>query len=179
MRVSVVVGNPKPASRTLTAALHVVRRLSHDDQSEADLHIVDLATLGTSLLDWKDPGVTAVIDQVASADLVVVASPTYKGSFTGLLKVFLDRLPHRGLEGRVAVPVMLGASDGHRLAVETALRPVLTELGAIVPGSLYLVDSSYDDPATYAAWADQVRPLVHALVPALDPARTDPEVKVA
>jgi FMN reductase len=168
MRVSVVVGNPKPASRTLTAALHVTRRLSGDDASEADLHVLDLATLGPSLLEWKDPTVTEHLDRVASADLLVVACPTYKGSFTGLLKLFLDLLPHRGLEGTVAVPVMLCASPAHGAAVETALRPVLVELGATVPASLSLVDATYDDPVTYAEWAERTRPLVQSLVTALD-----------
>ena len=166
MRVSVVVGNPKPQSRTLTAALHVVRRISGDDASEADLHVLDLAGLGPSLLDRKDPAVTGHVDRAASADLLVVACPTYKGSFTGLLKLFLDLLPHRGLEGTVAVPVMLGALPGHAMAVETALRPVLTELGATVPASLFLVESAYDDLSTYAAWGERTRPLVQALVAA-------------
>jgi FMN reductase len=169
------VGNPKAGSRTLTAALHVVRRLSGDDASEADLRVIDLATVGPALLDWKDPTLTELVEQVVSSDLVVVGSPTYKGSFTGLLKLFLDVIPHRGLEGTVAVPVMLGAAPVHALAVETALRPVLSELGASVPSSLFLVESAYDDPATYAAWGERTRPLVHALVSALD----RPEVKVA
>ena len=159
MRTAVVVGNPKPASRTLTAALHVAERLGDDSPL-----VVDLATVGTALLDWQDPAVQVLLDEVAAAELLVVASPTYKGSFTGLLKVFLDRLPHRGLEGRTAVPVMLGALPGHALAVELALRPVLTELGAVVPASLFLVESRYDDASAYDAWADRTRPLVEALV---------------
>ena len=159
MSTAVVVGNPKPGSRTLAAALHVADRLG-----EGTPQVVDLASLGTSLLDGEDVAVQALVDQVAAADLLVVASPTYKGAATGLLKVFLDRFPHAGLDGRVAVPVMLGALPGHALAVETSLRPVLTELGAVVPASLFLVESAYDDPATYDAWAARTRPLVDALL---------------
>ena len=164
MRVSVVVGNPKPASRTLTAAMHVVRRISGDEAAEGDLHVLDLATLGPALLDWKDPVVTEHVERAVSSDLLVVACPTYKGSFTGLLKLFLDLVPHRGLEGTVAVPVMLGAAPVHTMAVETALRPVLVELGATVPASLFLVDSTYDDPASYAEWGERTRPLVQSLL---------------
>jgi FMN reductase len=165
----VVVGNPKPGSRTLTAALHVVRRLACDDASEGDLHVLDLARLGPALLDWKDPDLVQHVERVTSADLVVVGSPTYKGTFTGLLKLFLDVVPHRGLDGTVAVPVMLGAAPVHSLAVETGLRPVLHELGATVPSSLFLLESAYDDLATYAAWGERTRPLVHALLNALAP----------
>ena len=53
-RVAVVVGNPKPESRTLTGARYVGRELTGVDPGQ----VVDLATLGTSLLDWRDPGVT-------------------------------------------------------------------------------------------------------------------------
>ena len=88
-RVAVVVGNPKPQSRTLSAACHVARELTGGD---ADL-VVDLAGLGTALLDRNDEQVGRLVEQVGTADLVVVASPTYKASTTGLLKLFLDRFP--------------------------------------------------------------------------------------
>ena len=57
--------------------------------------MVDLATVGAGLLDWADPEVGALVEQVSAADLVVVASPTYKAAYTGLLKIFLDRFAAR------------------------------------------------------------------------------------
>jgi len=159
-RVAVVVGNPKPGSRTLAAAVHVARELTG---AEPDL-VVDLAGLGPALLDWNDPGVAALVEQVGAADLVVVASPTYKAAYTGLLKLFLDRFPTDGLCG-VAVPLMLGAGPGHALAPELTLRPVLTEIGGVVPAKgLYVVDAAYDDPAAYAHWLDLARPVITAIL---------------
>ena len=156
LRTAVVVGNPKPGSRTLAAAVHVAREL---DGGEPGL-VVDLATLGPALLDWQDPGVAELVAGVGAADLVVVASPTYKGTYTGLLKLFLDRFATDGLRG-VAVPLMLGAGPAHALAPELSLRPVLTEIGASVPTrALYLLDSSYDDPAAYLPWLEVARPQV-------------------
>ncbi|GCD91385.1 NADPH-dependent FMN reductase [Nocardioides sp. LS1] len=160
-RVAVVVGNPKPESRTLAAATYVARELTGQDP---DL-VVDLAVLGTALLDWTDPTVAGLVEEVGDADLVVVASPTYKATYTGLLKLFLDRFATDGLSG-VAVPLMLGAGPAHALAPELTLRPVLTEIGALVvtPG-LYVLDAAHDDPTTYAAWLDRVRPAVRHLHP--------------
>lgn len=162
-RVAVVVGNPKPASRTLVAATRVATGLS----GRAPDVVVDLATLGAGLLDWQDPTVSALVAEVGRADLVVVACPTYKATYTGLLKLFLDRFaPHtgQGLTG-VAVPLMLGAGPAHALAPELTLRPVLTEIGAIVPvRGLYVLDSDYDDPAAYDAWLRASRPAVTALL---------------
>jgi FMN reductase len=153
-RVAVVVGNPKPASRTLSSAVHVARELTGH---EPDL-VVDLAELGPRLLDWSDPEVTGLVAQVGDADLVVVASPTYKATYTGLLKIFLDRFAAgTGLTG-VAVPLMLGAGPAHALAPELSLRPLLTELGAVVPvPALYVLDAQHDRPEAYDAWLVSAR----------------------
>jgi FMN reductase len=165
-RVAVVVGNLKADSRTLAAARHVARELA----AEPDL-VVDLADLGASILDWSDPTVAGLVEEVGAADLVVVASPTYKGTYTGLLKLFLDRFATDGLRG-VAVPLMLGAGPGHALAPELTLRPVLTEIGGIVPAKgLYVLDSAYDDPEAYAHWLGLARPAVSVLLDRL-PSRT-------
>lgn len=165
--VAVVVGNPKPGSRTLAAAVHVARELS--DGEEPGL-VVDLADLGAGLLDWSDPTVRRLVEEVGAADLVVVATPTYKGTYTGLLKLFLDRFAtggEGGLRG-VAVPLMLGAGPAHALAPELTLRPVLVEIGAIVPApGLYVLDSVYDDPAAYEPWLARARPAVFAVLDGL------------
>ena len=160
-RTAVVVGNPKPGSRTLAAATTVARRLAG---AEPDL-VVDLATVGPALLDWRDPSVSALVDEVGDADLVVVASPTYKATYTGLLKLFLDRFAGgTGLNG-VAIPLLLGGSPAHSLAPELTLRPVLTEIGGTVPGrGLFVIDRQYDDPTAYADWFAATKPVVTALL---------------
>jgi FMN reductase len=163
LRTAAVVGNPRPDSRTLAAAIHLIRALTAADP---DL-VVDLATLGPALLDWSDPEVASLVDLVGEADVVVVASPTYKGSYTGLLKLFLDRFDAgTGLRG-LAIPLMLGGSPAHSLAPEHTLRPVLSEIGGTVPGrGLYVVDSRYDDDAAYDPWLTATKPVVTAMVEA-------------
>ena len=158
---SVVVGNPKPASRTLTAATYVARELAGADPEL----VIDLVTLGPALLDWSDEDVTHLVKQVGESDLVVFASPTYKGTYTGLLKLFLDRFAGgTGLTG-VAVPLLLGGSAAHSLAPELTLRPVITEIGGTVPGrGLFVIDRQYDDPGAYAEWLAATKPVVTALL---------------
>ncbi|HWI43124.1 MAG TPA: NAD(P)H-dependent oxidoreductase [Nocardioides sp.] len=159
-RTAVVVGNPRPASRTLQAAGLVVRELTG---AEPEL-VVDLATVGAGLLDWADPEVGHLVEQVAAAELVVVASPTYKATYSGLLKLFLDRFAAGQLTG-ITVPLMLGGGPAHGLAPDVSLAPLLTHLGGIVPtGGLYVLDRQHDDPAAYAAWLDRARPVVTALL---------------
>lgn len=94
-------------------------------------------------------------------DEVVLDRVTLPGSPSS----FLDRFAAGdGLRG-LAVPLMLGGSPAHALAPELTLRPVLTELGATVPGrALYVVDSRHDDPASYDGWLAAHRPLVRSLL---------------
>ena len=146
-RVAVVVGNPRPRSRTYESALVLADRLGG-----ADL-VVDLADHASELFDWSSETVSDLVEQVAGSLVVVVASPTYKATYTGLLKAFVDRFPHQGLGGVTAVPLMLGGSPAHSLAIDHGLRPLLVELGATVPtGGLYVLDSEHDRPEPYDAW---------------------------
>lgn len=154
-----VVGNPKPNSRTRAAAELVVERLTG---APAD-RVVDVVELGAGLLGRDDPAVADAVAAVAAAELAVVASPTYKATYTGLLKLFLDHIGTGDLAGVVAVPLMLGGGPTHALAPELLLKPVLVELGATAPTrGLYLLDSTWDDPAALDPWLAAARPQVAA-----------------
>lgn len=145
LKTVVLVGNPKPNSRTLDAGLSLMNQLT-GRRPEA---IIDLAVLGAGILERDNPTLASAIAKVCGADLIVVASPTYKASITGLLKIFLDQIPSNGLARSVAIPIMLGAGPAHSLASELNLRPVLAELGAICPAnSIYVQDSSYNESLT-------------------------------
>ena len=159
MGIAVMVGNPKPQSRTLEAAVHVATELA----GVAPAVVVDVVELGPGLLGWGDPAVASALDAVRSSEAVVVASPTFKATYTGLLKLFLDQIPADGLAGVVAFPLMLGAGPGHMLAPELLLKPVLVELGAICPvKGLYLSDKAYTDPAALDPWLAVARRFVPA-----------------
>jgi FMN reductase len=154
MTVGIVVGNPKRASRTYLAAVHVTRELTGRDPDLA----IDVVELGAGLLSWDDPGVLNAVAAVQDLDLVVVASPTYKASYTGLLKLFLDHFAGGSLTGVTAVPLMLGGSASHSLAPEVHLKPVLAELGASTPTrALYLIDSERETSPALADWLGPAR----------------------
>jgi FMN reductase len=162
--VAVVVGNPKPASRTLAAAVAAADVLAKATGAPAGHLIVDLAGHAARLFDQADPGLSRLTAEVADADLAVFASPTHKASYTGMLKAFLDRYGTNGLAGAVAVPLMTGGWAGHLLAVEVHLRPVLVELGAVVPArGLYVTEPEFDDVgAAVDHWAGTAAPLIRA-----------------
>ena len=129
--VGLLVGNPKAQSRTLALAQQVATAArTAAGLGGATTLTIDLAELGPQLFDRSSPGVQEAVDGIRSCSLVVVASPTYKASYTGLLKSFLDWFGNTSLEGVTVIPVMTSAGAHHTLAVEVHLQPVLVELGA-------------------------------------------------
>ena len=161
MSVVVLVGNPRPRSRTHEAAHLVAEKLTG---RQPDVSI-DLADLGPALFDADDQRVAEAIAAVENASLLIAASPTYKASYTGLLKLFLDRLGSGSLAGTTAVPLLLGAHWRHSLASELLLKPVLVELGATVPTrGLFLLDSDYTASEELEKWLTSARPQVVATV---------------
>jgi FMN reductase len=159
VKVAVVVGNPKPASRTLEAAMLLAGRIDGD----ADPVVIDVVELGSGLFGWGDDAAKAAIASVQESDLAVFASPTYKASYTGVLKIFLDLMPTNALAGVVGIPLMLGAGPGHALAPELCLKPVLVELGATCPTKgLYILDSVYTDGVAIEEWAKAALPQIAA-----------------
>jgi FMN reductase len=95
-----------------------------------------------------------VLDAVAAADAVLLASPVYRGTYTGVLKNLLDLLPVPALQGKPVAIVAMGATDHHSLGVDWHLRDVLAWFGAVVvPTSVYLTSRDFTDgtPSTRAA----------------------------
>ncbi|MEP7201077.1 MAG: NAD(P)H-dependent oxidoreductase [Ilumatobacteraceae bacterium] len=152
---TVIVGNQRGGSRTATAAIATARAVQrHAGAVDTDLTVIELADLASVLFDWGNAEVTAAKDAVVQGSLLVVASPVYKASFTGLLKAFLDQFARDELAALATVPLMVGASLAHSLAVEQQLRPVLVEIGASCPTrGLYIVEDGLNAvDEQLAAW---------------------------
>lgn len=155
MTTATLVGNPmtprdpQVRSRTFQAAGLVVERLTG---RPPDLTF-DLIDVAPSLLDWADPAPKEILSALQSVDLLVVASPTYKGTYTGLLKLFFDRVEAGALQSVSAVALMLGGDWRHSLAPEVFLKPVLAELGASCPTrGLFLLDSDFATSEALESW---------------------------
>jgi FMN reductase len=131
--VTTVVGNPRRLSRTLSTAEALAAAIASGLGTEPRSTSIDLAELYLDGIEPPHDGFEHALDQLRSGTVLVVGTPVYKASYTGLLKLFLDQLPPRALEGVVAIPVTVAASAEHRFLADLQLRPVLAELGARVP----------------------------------------------
>lgn len=141
MQICVLVGNPKAGSRTMAASQALATQLAGPTDT---VEVIDLADHADALFVWPSERMDDLIQTAANSDILIVGSPTYKATYTGLLKSFLDRYSAGGLGGVRAVPLMTGADRGHAMAPDVNLRPLLVELGASVPtASLYIDMTSF------------------------------------
>jgi FMN reductase len=135
--VAVSAGLQVPSSTRLLAdrLLAATERHLRDTGIDATADVIELRDhaqdLSNNLLTgFPSPTLQAAIDRVTGADGLIVASPIFNASYSGLFKTFFDVIEHDSLDGR---PVLLAATGGtarHSLALEHALRPLFAYLGA-------------------------------------------------
>lgn len=156
----VVVGNPRPSSRTRQAAEAVLEALTGRPAAS----VIEVSDLGPGLVVGGAEAVAQAKRTVLAASLLIIASPTYKATYTGLLKLFLDQFAAGELHGIPTVALMLGAGPSHALAPEYTLKPLLSELGACLPTpALYLIDSTWSTAPDLERWLRVARPPLAAL----------------
>lgn len=176
--VVTVVGNPRAGSRTAAAAASVAELLASELGTPYRIdELIDLVTFAPAIFEGDQADAEAraalesAVDLVSSASVIVLATPVYKGSYTGLLKSFLDVLRPAALAGAVVVPVTVSAAPSHKLLADQHLRPVLSELGASapVPGVLLEESDLEDLQVVLSTWLRPNAPIVQATTIALQP----------
>ena len=170
--VVVLSGSPNPHSRLTGIIGYLQKQLTARGFVVDPLAAVSLPAEDLLLGRFDSPAIRAAIERVARADIVIVASPVYKASYTGLLKTLLDVLPQKGLEGKTVLPIMIGGTIAHLLAIDYALKPVLSALGARhYIGGVYALETQVirtetPDGSSYAL-QDELRARLDAAVEAL------------
>lgn len=148
-KVVIISGSPTPTSR-----LHGVIEVAKSELEQAGLtvdwiKVRDIPAEDLLYAKFDSEAIVSANALVAAADAVFVATPVYKASYTGVLKAFLDLLPQKGLERKIVLPLAVGGTLSHLLAIDYALKPVLSALGAqnILQG-VYVLDKQ-------VTWGDQ------------------------
>jgi len=132
---------------TATEALLVSRG------EEVRLHSVELREHARALADhlltgYPSGGLAQAIDLVRDADALIVVTPIFSASYSGLFKTFFDVLEPGLLDGK---PVLMAATAGtarHSLVLEHALRPLFSYLKAIpVPTAVFAASEDFGSTA--------------------------------
>ena len=110
--------------------------------------VVDLATLDPAgLLGLRqNDEVTELLESIPRAAVLVLVSPIYRATYSGLLKVVFDQLPQSALRGVACVLAATAASPAHFLALDTGFRALVASLdGWSVPGVVYATPTDFDE----------------------------------
>lgn len=140
--VLILSGSPSRTSRLNGMVDYAQTHLQEKGLKVGVIRVSDLPAEALITADFEHPAIQEANRRVENADAVIIASPVYKASYTGILKTYLDLLPQKGLAEKVILPVFIGGTINHLLAIDYALKPVLSVLGArhILAG-VYVIDS--------------------------------------
>ena len=141
--MTVVAVNGSPSSTSSTSAL---ARAALEVAGGGVLVNVGDLDADALLLRGEHSSVRDALAAIADATVLVLATPVYRATFSGLLKLVLDQLPPDSLRG---VPVVLAAtagSDLHFLSLDTGCRAVVASLGGwTVPTVVYANPTAFVD----------------------------------
>ena len=137
-RIVVISGGLGTPSSTRVLADDILAHLRDDLAARGDVleeTVVELRELAHPIVDAMLTGfptgdLARAVDAVASADALVVVSPTFSASISGLVKTFFDILEPGTLEGKPVLLAATGGTERHSLMLEFAMRPLFSYLGA-------------------------------------------------
>jgi len=122
-----------------------------DALDEIEIDVIELRPLAHALADhlvtgFPTGGLAEAIEAVRRADGLVVVTPVFAASYSGLFKTFFDVLEDGVLDG---MPVLVAATAGtarHSLVLEHALRPLFAHLHAVVvPTGVFAATDDFGD----------------------------------
>ncbi|MBI4899310.1 MAG: FMN reductase [Actinobacteria bacterium] len=147
--ISAGLANPS-STRLLADQLATATDVALRSHGEAaDVHVIELRELAHPLADHLLTGfptgeLAQAIEMVRKADGLVVVTPVFAASYSGLFKMFFEVLDKDLLRGK---PVLLGATAGtarHSLVLEHAMRPLFSYLGAVtVPTAVFAATEDF------------------------------------
>lgn len=140
-------GSSSLPSRTRSLVETIVSRAA--DRVGANTTIYDLVDIHPSLGATLDPrqapsDLLQLIDTITHADALVVGSPVYKGTYTGLFKHLFDLIDPKALKDKPVVLTATGGSERHALVVDHGLRPLFAFFSAdILSTGIYATEPDF------------------------------------
>lgn len=163
--VAVTAGLSQPSStRLLTDQLTAAVTAQVSARGEAaTVEVIEVRELATDLAHLMTTGMAsarldAARELVSSADALVLVTPVFSASYSGLFKMFVDALSPDALTG---MPVIVAATAGtprHSLVLDFAMRPLLTYLRAVVvPTGVFAATEDFGGGEAGSGLASRVR----------------------
>ena len=138
------------ASRTLNAVKQAIK-YAHEQDSSIHMETINVRDLDIELCDGRDPDLyesdtKILIKKIVNADALILGTPVYRGSYTGILKNVFDVIPNDALVGKPVGIIVTGSTQHHYLTIEHEIKPLLGFFHAhALPGGVYLTPEHFND----------------------------------
>lgn len=143
-----VSGGLHRTSKAAVLTKHLLEGIA--DQVQAEQHLIELGRLmphlGAASRSELPDAVERGLAAVEQADVLVVTTPVYRGSYTGLFKHFFDFIHQDALVDKPVFLAATGGSERHALMIDHQLRPLFSFFQArTLPLGVYATDKDFDD----------------------------------
>lgn len=148
LRVVAVSGSLHEPSKTTALVRAITAAIA--ERAEVDARLIELTAIGPSLAgalrrDQLSADVEEQLQAIENADLLIVGSPVYRASFTGLFKHLFDFVGQYALVGKPVLLAATGGGERHALIIEHQLRPLFAFFQALtLPLGVYASDTDFD-----------------------------------
>lgn len=144
-KVTIISGSPSEQTRLNGVLDYVVKHFEKAALLPEVINIRDLPPEDLIWANFNSPVIKEANKKVEESTVIVILTPVYKASFTGILKTYLDLLPQNSFENKTILPIAIGGTFGHLLMIDYGLKPVLSALGAthILKGA-FVLDSQVE-----------------------------------
>ena len=149
LRIVAVSGGLQRPSKSAALAAHLLDLIA--DEVPCQQRLIEMGELAPQLAGavWRSQ-LPAVVEQalaaVEQADVLVVATPVFRGAYTGLFKHFFDFIDQDALIDKPVLLAATGGSERHALVIDHQLRPLFSFFQArTLPLGVYATDKDFVD----------------------------------
>jgi MsuE subfamily FMN reductase len=138
-------------SQKTVVAIEKALDFAYQYDNSITIEALNVSEYEAQFCDGRDPAkyegdARVVIDKIVEADALIIGTPMYRGSYTGMLKNVFDLIPNDALLGKPVGLIATGGSDHHYLALEHELKPILGFfLAHAIPGGVYANNEHYSE----------------------------------
>lgn len=143
-QIILLSGSPSLNSRTDIILKYVESLIQQKGISTVSYSVTDFSPEDLVRGRYNSEDIVKFVEKIKQSDGLIIGSPVYKASYTGVLKSLMDLIPEGGLKNKPVLPIMIGGSTRHLLAIDYSLNPLIAILKGQPLQGLYFVDGEVD-----------------------------------
>jgi FMN reductase len=144
-KILTIAGSPSNTSRS-SAVLKLCSSILEEQSIDvASLSVRDIPPEDLVYANFESEALKKAQALIEQADGIIVGTPVYKASYTGVLKALLDLMPQYAFSGKTILPIATGGTITHLLSIDYAMKPLFGVLGSTsILRGIFILDSQME-----------------------------------